>query len=394
MGSEGGRLVELQCLEGHEGGAWHCAWSPRGSLLATCGADRVARVWGVDPSRGATAGGGLVCLQVLDGQHTRAVRSVEWSGDGRRVVTASFDGTVGVWEVVGEAAEGLGPRGEFECVATLEGHENEVKGACFSPSGSYVATCGRDKTVWVWEVLDDLEFELVHVGTAHTQDVKRVAWHPARDLLVSGSYDDTVVLWAPGEEAAGGGAGEWRAAWTGSHGATVWDAAWDAEGARLATCDGAGRVAVWRLAEESAGRGSEAGLATGLVQVAVRDGCGGGREVFSVDWAAGDCVAVGCGDDAVRVLSAAGPASFSLRSRQTKMLSVVAEEAGAHAADVNCVRWHPHAKRPGDVPPPSWAAPGAGDGPVQILASASDDGTVRLWQLVAPAKPQARGWLG
>ena len=40
------KIRPVQDLVGHEGRAWHCAWNPSGTLLATCGEDTKLRIWG------------------------------------------------------------------------------------------------------------------------------------------------------------------------------------------------------------------------------------------------------------------------------------------------------------------------------------------------------------
>ena len=161
------------------------------------------------------------------------------------LATASFDASTAVWAERG---------GDWECVAVVEGHENEVKSCAWSPSGALLATCGRDKTVWIWEVQPGFDFECVAVLHGHAQDVKQVRWHPTEDVLVSVSYDDEIRVW---EEDPGGD--DWSCARAlsakdGGHTSTVWSAAFEAspgatgdrgDGPRMATCSDDRNIVVW-----------------------------------------------------------------------------------------------------------------------------------------------------
>lgn len=133
--------------------------------------------------------------------HTKTVRAIAWSPSGKTLATASFDANIGIWSQ--DEDDGEGPSGEWECMSLLEGHETECKSVAYSNSGSLLASCSRDKTVWIWEgrcmlalisifnisdlsliltVHPDSDFECMGVLMEHSQDVKCVAWHPKEEV--------------------------------------------------------------------------------------------------------------------------------------------------------------------------------------------------------------------
>ncbi|GIL68619.1 hypothetical protein Vafri_21871 [Volvox africanus] len=337
-------LELVASLPGHQDKVWSVAWSPRGDLLASCSGDKTVRIWtrrfgatgppaaitGSDdvnliPSAGsATASGAQqwYCCAILDQCHSRTIRNIAWSPNGRALATASFDATVAIWELSG---------GVWEQVAELEGHENEVKCVAWNPDGRLIATCGRDRSVWIWESLPGREFECVDVKQGHTQDVKAVRWHPGGELLVSASYDDTIKLWnCDGDEwvcsQTLGGCG---------HSSTVWDVSWAPDGQRLASCSDDLTIKLWESGAAGAGPGRSSAMSG---DSGGHGGDGGGhlvpsrpdlrcattlsgyhqRTIFSLDWGPTGLIASGDGEDCICVFGQGDPelARVALRASE------------------------------------------------------------------------------
>ena len=124
-------------LRGHTGGVLSVSFSGDGRLIVSGSWDKTVRVW--------NAVSGECVLRPLQG-HTNWVNSVSFSGDGKLIVSGSDDSTVRVWNAVsGECV--LGP---------LQGHTHWVYSVSFSGDGKLIVSGSRDKTVRVWNVADEI----------------------------------------------------------------------------------------------------------------------------------------------------------------------------------------------------------------------------------------------
>lgn len=77
-------------------------------------------------------------------------------------------------------------------LVTLRGHDGDVYRAIPSPDGKWIATCGRDKTVRLWETATGKQLALF---TRHTDEVNLVKFSPNGKWLVSASDDGFVVIY-------------------------------------------------------------------------------------------------------------------------------------------------------------------------------------------------------
>ncbi|KAI9023286.1 WD40-repeat-containing domain protein [Hyaloraphidium curvatum] len=120
-------------------------------------------------------------LKVLE-EHKDEVWHVNFSHDGRALVSASKDSTAIVWSVQ-----------DGTVIHVLAGHKDAVAFVAFSPDDKLLLTCSNDKTLRLWDVSTG---SCKNTLSAHTEAVTSCAWLPSGDRFVSGSLDKHICVWS------------------------------------------------------------------------------------------------------------------------------------------------------------------------------------------------------
>jgi len=112
---------------------------------------------------------------------SRGIFGIEFSHDGRTLVTGNFNGTVKLWDVASGTVS-----------QTLDGHTDLVYKGVLSPDEKIVASCSRDGKIKLWDRATGRELRTL---AGHTRPVKAVAFSPDIKLLASVGNDGTLKLW-------------------------------------------------------------------------------------------------------------------------------------------------------------------------------------------------------
>ncbi|HEY7154558.1 MAG TPA: c-type cytochrome domain-containing protein [Gemmataceae bacterium] len=163
---------ELRVLKDHSDSVYGIVFSPDGKLLASAAADRAVKVWDV------ATGKRLYTL----GECTDWVYAVAWSPDGRHLAAAGVDKSIRVWQVSADGGK---------IVHSVFAHEASVLRLVYTADGKTLYSLGEDRAVKAWDAERMVER---NVYDRQPETVLSLAVRPDSKQMALGRYDGALVL--------------------------------------------------------------------------------------------------------------------------------------------------------------------------------------------------------
>lgn len=119
-------------------------------------------------------------IRTLTG-HLDNVRSIDFSPDGKTLVSGSNDNTIKLWDLT-----------DGHTINTFNGHTDDVRSVSFSPDGNSIVSGSDDNKIMIWRTNDS---RLIRTISGHKSLVLSVSISPDGLTIASGSGDNTAKLW-------------------------------------------------------------------------------------------------------------------------------------------------------------------------------------------------------
>ena len=172
--------VNTSNLEGHTMDVYNIKWSNDSQLFTSIGLDRTIRFWDIRENKN---------INIISSINFSSINDIsiftknEGNNNNILIACGHSDGLLTIWDY------------NRRCILKQSyEHNSEIRSINFSPDGKYLITGSFDHKIKIYDVANNFE---VMGELEHNDKVVSCKWHPEIPMILSTSADKTARVWIP-----------------------------------------------------------------------------------------------------------------------------------------------------------------------------------------------------